>query len=174
VNEKRCYACGQVKPGSAFYRDRSRVDGLTGRCRDCDKAKGKADYAANPDRKRDRYLVNREEIRAREQATRDRAVAIYGGACVKCGSADWLELDHEGGGGEAHRRIESHRTLYRRIVREGRPVTDVRLRLLCYPCHRPDAVAVIDQLIRRLAYHVPRVGGLTDEQRVTLLGLFPR
>jgi hypothetical protein len=32
---KRCGACREVKPISAFGRDRSRRDGLTWRCRDC-------------------------------------------------------------------------------------------------------------------------------------------
>jgi hypothetical protein len=34
--ERRCWACGQVKPLSAFHKDASRPDGRAGRCKVCD------------------------------------------------------------------------------------------------------------------------------------------
>jgi hypothetical protein len=49
---KRCGACRETKPSSAFGRDRSRGDGLTWRCRDCgnaaDRAKPKRPKAIKP------------------------------------------------------------------------------------------------------------------------------
>lgn len=34
--ERRCWACGQVKPLGSFYKDASRPDGHGGRCKVCE------------------------------------------------------------------------------------------------------------------------------------------
>jgi len=39
MSARRCSRCGEVKPASAFHRDRSRRDGLFLRCKACRKAK---------------------------------------------------------------------------------------------------------------------------------------
>ncbi len=42
---KRCNSCGYTKPPTEFYRDKWKPDGLTRRCKACDKARGRAAYA---------------------------------------------------------------------------------------------------------------------------------
>jgi len=44
---KRCPRCGQDKPLSDFYLDRSKASGLRSRCKVCDNAKARAYYEAN-------------------------------------------------------------------------------------------------------------------------------
>lgn len=84
---KPCKGCGLVRPFADYYRDRSRTDGYGRICKDCNRAKNKAWYAANGERSREaarrwqrdnavrraeydraKYLSNREAIDAR---TRD-------------------------------------------------------------------------------------------------------
>ena len=50
VETKRCYKCGEVKPRSEFYKDRSRSDGLDPRCKSCTKAHKAAWRKANPEK----------------------------------------------------------------------------------------------------------------------------
>lgn len=102
---------------------------------DAERARGRA-YAANREGKAAYYQANKDRVKTRYADYRDRAIAIYGGRCTRCGSTDRLEFDHEESDGEEHRKIESHLTLYRRIALLGSPITDYRLRLLCAPCHR--------------------------------------
>lgn len=47
VMMKKCYACGNTKPLSEYYRDKSRPDGVSSRCKECDKKKRKAFYEKN-------------------------------------------------------------------------------------------------------------------------------
>ena len=87
-----------------------------------------------------RYAARRADVRSvqfaeRHAQVRARAVEIYGGCCVQCGVTEGLELDHVDDDGKAHRERESHRALYARIASGGVRVTDVRLQLLCRPCH---------------------------------------
>lgn len=64
-----------------------------------------------------------------------RAVAIYGGRCVECGSQERLHLDHVFRDGLAHREIESAATMYRRIARLDHPLPEVDLQVLCSTHH---------------------------------------
>lgn len=174
MEAKRCSACGQVKKVTEFYKDRTRRDGLTTRCKNCDKTRGRAFYAANPGRKAAYYQANRaqkiREVRAGQRKIRAAAIVIYGGRCELCGAQEWLEFDHPDGDGAEHREVEPWLDMLRRIVREGAPLTDVRLRLLCYPCHHPEVVAAVPRLFRRLAWVAARVG-FTDEERTILRDL---
>lgn len=45
---KLCSDCREIKPVSAFARDRTRTDGLTYRCRECRNAHSRARYAPKP------------------------------------------------------------------------------------------------------------------------------
>lgn len=45
---KRCPRCETVKPAEAFYTDPSKASGLSSRCKECDRAKGRASYRAKP------------------------------------------------------------------------------------------------------------------------------
>lgn len=59
---KVCGGCREEKPREAFYKDKSKRDGLTSRCRECGKAKSNAYYAANRERRADYYAANRERL----------------------------------------------------------------------------------------------------------------
>lgn len=67
---------------------------------------------------------------------RERAIQIYGGACVWCGSTDDLEFDHVNNDGKAHRAVEHGTNWLRRISRAGRRDDRWEIQLLCGPCHR--------------------------------------
>jgi 5-methylcytosine-specific restriction endonuclease McrA len=107
------------------------------------------------ERKRARYLANRSSILAAaktpealsakaEEYHRDRAraIQIYGGCCVECGSVEDLQFDHVNNDGAAHRLIEGHRDMVRRIKRLGAPLDDWELQLLCPEHHRSRTVEV--------------------------------
>jgi hypothetical protein len=47
---KICRECGRERPHSDFYRDGSRQDGLRSSCKDCERARNHAWYAANRER----------------------------------------------------------------------------------------------------------------------------
>lgn len=133
---KRCGDCGEVKPVEEFARRSDRPSGRCSRCKPCDRAKAKAYYAANRERRIAYYAERRADRAADRAALRAAAVAIYGGACAWCGSTEELEFDHVDNDGEEHRAVESPATMMRRIVASGAPITDRRLQLLCRPCHR--------------------------------------
>lgn len=127
--QKRCPSCRITQPSTEFSPDRSKADGLNSKCKTCDRARAKAYYARN-----------RVATIARQSATnavlRLAAIRIYGGSCVECGGADALQFDHIHGDGGAHRRRESHKSMIVRIVAAGTPLTDIKLQLLCLPCHQ--------------------------------------
>lgn len=58
---KTCSTCHQVKDLDSFNKDRSRKDGHTHRCRDCDRKRGRRYDAANADMRRAKAKVYREE-----------------------------------------------------------------------------------------------------------------
>ena len=43
---KTCPSCGETKPKSEFYADRSKASGLPSPCKECDLAKSRRRYAA--------------------------------------------------------------------------------------------------------------------------------
>jgi len=132
---KQCPQCGAVKPVDAFGADRSKPDGRMSHCRKCCNAARRARYHAAIERERKRsadyYAHNIERVRARNEAARARARAIYGGACAECGTDAGLEFHHPDGDGGEHRKAETMQQLCLRIARAGTPVTDRRLVLLC-------------------------------------------
>jgi hypothetical protein len=123
-----------VLPLGSFARDKSKRRGVKSICKECDRAKASAYYMANLEARQAYY---RESARLRHRRHRERAVAVYGGCCGSCGADHGLlEFDHVDGGGEAHRAVESMRGYVARISLTGAPLMDVRLQLLCVPCHR--------------------------------------
>ena len=74
VETKRCYKCGEVKPRSEFYKDRSRSDGLDPRCKSCTKAHKAAWRKANPEKHREGFRkwakANPEKHRERKRKWR--------------------------------------------------------------------------------------------------------
>lgn len=117
---KFCPKCGENLPASAFYKDKSRRDGLQSRCRVCQKAW----HEANPGYKRAWLESNQEKDRAYQKTYRKanpevykaanhrrRArelnaegdhnsaqatarTAVHGDSCIYCASTKDLHLDH--------------------------------------------------------------------------------
>lgn len=133
---KRCPRCDSPKAVDAFAIDKSKASGRKSICLACDRVKSKAYYARKPERSAAYYQANRERIDARRADLRCRAIAIYGGCCLRCSSTALLEFDHVDDDGGEHRAIEPHWSTIRRIVKTGAPLEDRRLRLLCRDCHR--------------------------------------
>lgn len=133
---KRCPRCKTVKPLAEFAVDNSKRTGRKSLCKECDKAKAASYYAKNPEKKAAYYQAEREEIAALRCTVRQAAERIYGGACEWCGATEGLEFDHVDDDGKAHREIEHHTQMFRRIVTTGERITDYQVRLLCAPCHR--------------------------------------
>ena len=104
-------------------------------------------YASNADRIRaERAMKRNAETRARAnelqkqryRALRAEVIAAFGGCCQCCGEAEpmFLELDHVGNDGAAHRREigrGSHAT-YKRVKASGFPRD--RFQLLCANCNQ--------------------------------------
>jgi hypothetical protein len=65
---KRCKDCKLERGLGAFGTDKSRRDGLNGRCRDCDRARSRAYYARKPEARKVYYRENRDRILARVAA----------------------------------------------------------------------------------------------------------
>ena len=59
---KRCCTCGEVKGTEAFYRDKSMKDGLTSRCKACNRRHYEENREAILERHRRHYEENREAI----------------------------------------------------------------------------------------------------------------
>jgi hypothetical protein len=138
---KHCTQCRMVKDFGAFSPDRHRPTGRANRCRRCDakryrKRRADQGHIVRP------HLVSRvvgrttaETLRSTRARHRDRAVQVYGGDCVWCGSTDDLQFDHINNDGKAHRAVESGQVWERRISRSGRPDDQWEIQLLCQPCH---------------------------------------
>ena len=140
MKSKRCGVCKMIKSLDEFARRSDRPSGRISRCKECDKEKAKAYYAANRERKAAYYAARNRELseeRAEARALiRKMAEAVYGALCEWCGATDELEFDHVNDDGAEHRKRESDVTYVRRIARTGARLPDVDLRLLCVPCHR--------------------------------------
>ena len=69
-----CLKCNETKTKDHFYKSSLRKDGLTGQCKDCDKARTKAYREANPEKlkayeKSRNQLPHRVEARKKYQET---------------------------------------------------------------------------------------------------------
>lgn len=152
TQSKQCSVCATVKPLEDFSPVKNRRPGATkARCRACDNEYAKRYYRANRDKciertteyaktyypqNRDRLLAEGKDKRA---ALRSAAIEVYGGCCVLCGSIEGLEFDHVNDDGAEHRKTEDGNSMVIRIARSGKPIEDFDLRLLCKPCHHPEA-----------------------------------
>lgn len=152
VSEKRCAKCGETKPVSEFYRNRSTRDGIHQECKTCWDArnekwiknnrekylemcreKGRRRRAADPEgikrRKREDYRELKREL-----------FDHYGWECTCCGSTENLTLDHIKGDGAEHRFALTGRPdgknggdqVFREIRRKGFPPG---YQTLCAPCN---------------------------------------
>jgi hypothetical protein len=73
---KVCATCGETKPLDEFTRNAGRKDGRTPYCRPCWRARGRAAYAIDSDRHRERnrqyHRDNQEAVRGRRAKTAER------------------------------------------------------------------------------------------------------
>lgn len=108
---KTCTKCGKAKTHDEFHWDKR--DGLTSRCKACQRARDRAYYAANREAIAQRGRVRRQanphigwesiyRQRARQYGftpvvvsfTRDDLITHYGDACWYCHTGAFSELDH--------------------------------------------------------------------------------
>ncbi|MGC4940953.1 hypothetical protein [Kribbella sp. DT2] len=143
MDTKTCTKCKRTLPTVEFARDASKRCGFKSICKGCDRAKAGAYYRANRDRRRAYWQAKRDEMSAAYFVLR--AVRIYGGQCIECGSVEDLEFDHVDNNGAAHREVETLQAVLRRIVRTGQPITDYRLQLLCKRHHLAKTLATRGQ-----------------------------
>lgn len=59
-NMKHCKKCNETKSVDDFHRDKTATDGRTSYCKECQKAKSRANYKANPERAKE-YERNRRQ-----------------------------------------------------------------------------------------------------------------
>ena len=68
---KHCRKCGQDKPHSEMVTESQNLDGVTSRCKSCDRIAGRARRAKNPDLARERarafYARHRDKVRQERQ-----------------------------------------------------------------------------------------------------------
>jgi hypothetical protein len=141
---KRCSTCRKIRSFHQFHKNRNKADGLQSMCKECKLAYCSKWAHANSDKCAEasaRWRARNPErfkasMKSWQQRTRQIAIEIYGGECNRCGSTERLEFDHLNNDGAEHREIEGHKSMYARIAREGKPITDYALNLLCLPCHR--------------------------------------
>lgn len=91
-------------------------------------AQRKAKYDADP-------VTARANARKQQRATRELAIARYGGRCACCGEDrfEFLAIDHVEGGGTQHRKeVGSGTRFYYWLKREGFPAG---FRVLCHNCN---------------------------------------
>ena len=105
---KKCSSCGIEKDTSEFYKDISRKDGLTSRCKQCSK-----EYSHSKERKKWEKDYRKENIQKRrgwEKDYRDNlkeeCFLHYGKICKCCGESniEFLTIHHVNGNGNQHRR----------------------------------------------------------------------
>lgn len=149
---KTCSICGKTKPLDDFYFDINRASGYGSRCKLCDAAR----------------------VLARYHITRAKAIAIYGGACLECGSDEGLEFDHPDWDGGEHRKTEPHDAMLRRIVREGGPLTDRHLRLLCPPHHRACQLGRLHPALDKARKWQRELTTMSRTEAAAAIGVAPR
>ena len=126
TDDKRCAACGLIKPVSEYYKVTRYSGSQTSRCKLC--------LARYRDENRPylRDMVNRSQHKLRAETLK-----VYGGQCACCGEAriEFLVLDHINGGGNAHRREVGRyggANFYRILRQQGWPLG---FRVLCWNCN---------------------------------------
>jgi hypothetical protein len=122
-----CRVCLLFKPVSEFNSVGRGY--LNSYCRECSQASGKRRYI----RDRDAVLANQ---KLQRWLLKLEMIAAYGGKCECCGEvrAEFLSLDHVGGGGTKDRRDSGGTAgICRRLKRLGWPRDGFRL--LCFNCN---------------------------------------
>jgi hypothetical protein len=123
ITEKRCFACGQTKPLAEFGLDNSTAHRASTYCRECDRERGKAYYAAN----RERILAKAAEKRGPQPARfcSECGVELEGRQRLTCGSGPCRDARLKRENPEAYAKREAakveRRREARRRAREAKP-----------------------------------------------------
>jgi len=123
-----CTRCKEIKPATAFNKDRRRPSGRCTHCRPCGAQKSK-EWFERPGNRERKYVYNR----ARRQTVKVEGLTYYGGVCACCGEDDvrFLTFDHIDGGGRQHEvEIGSHLAPWLR--KNGYPAG---FQVLCWNCN---------------------------------------
>ena len=107
---RTCTKCGETKPFTAFWPDRSKKQGYMARCKNCKGAERRAWRQRHPNHDRDRYQANRARERERHTlrkygislADYEAMFAAQGGRCAICRTpaTRTLDIDHDHETGE--------------------------------------------------------------------------
>ena len=141
MTDKQCSMCCEVWPPASFYPDKSKKDGLSSRCRKCQKRASAERYAADPETakaKMAEWQRDNKEVRA-SYRWRDKLALIkaYGGQCVCCheSAPEFLTIDHVGGWGKNHRRDSGYGYNMVSFLKKAGYPQDGTFRLLCFNCN---------------------------------------
>ena len=87
---KLCKTCGEVKAKSLFNKNSAKPDGLSAKCKDCNKS-----YLRDHYQKNKKYYSDK-RIRTKNRYREDFYDYLLGKSCLDCGNSDIrvLEFDH--------------------------------------------------------------------------------
>jgi len=110
---RECYNCGKSKDEVEFYKRTRSIDGLDNSCKECSKAR----------------------VKANQQKTRRFCLEHYGGQCACCGenSYEFLCIDHINGGGHQHRKKVGHGYSFLLWLKKNNMPEGYRI--LCHNCN---------------------------------------
>lgn len=108
--DPKCNDCGETKPKAEFYADKSRLNGVARRCKECDRARA-LEYRASDeynsvDREMERVAARTRKKEAGYKGIGKRKahklsgkdfkiiLAKFGAACFKCRATEELQFDH--------------------------------------------------------------------------------
>lgn len=141
---KKCWKCNQTKSLICFYKNKSRHDGLSEACAECDNQLSKEYYIKNKDsilirtRKtnKKRYLLMKKDLLLKHLEYRInwriKVIGHLGGICSKCKFSDIraLQIDHVNGEGIIDRNGKTVE-FYKRVIEDK----EGKYQLLCANCN---------------------------------------
>lgn len=141
---KICSRCGDEKDLDHFYPDKSKRDGRSSRCKQCQKEVSREKHWADPEASRARMRewaksdAGRASVQRRFEALRSAALNAYGNECACCGEKEeaFLTVDHVGGWGAEHRATigTGAGNIYQWLKKSNYP-QDGTIQLLCWNCN---------------------------------------
>jgi len=138
--KKRCPKCEIPKDKSSFYKDTSKVSGLSSYCRDCQCSRSRLRWETKNSEVRAAnkayYKTHKAEFIEYGRQRKLEVIAAYGSKCVCCGEStpEFMTIDHIYNDGAAERKLYSGASgIYAFLKRNGYPKD--RYQLLCWNCN---------------------------------------